>query len=55
MASLMIKCPVTGKDVPTGIVMPPEALANVSLSNMSVECPECHQVHVWNKKDAYLK
>jgi hypothetical protein len=54
MTTIMIRCPVTGKEISTGIGMSDAAFATATLSNNSVKCPKCKQVHVWDK-DAFLR
>ncbi len=55
MATVMIKCPTTGKDVSTGMSMDQQSFQTATLSNNSVRCSACGKDHVWNKKDAFLK
>lgn len=51
MPMLLIRCPLTGEPVPTGISMDARSFQTATLSNNSVGCPHCRQVHVWNKED----
>ena len=51
MPVLMIKCPKTGKEVPTGVAMDQMSFRTAKLSNNSVGCPHCGGSHVWGKKD----
>lgn len=52
MPMLMIKCPKTGKPVPTGINMPQESLDSSTLeSNTIGRCPACGESHTWGKRD----
>ena len=55
MARAMIACPNTGKPVYTGMSFDTLSFATSRLSNRSVACPECGQVHIWNKQNAYLE
>lgn len=56
MGQVVIKCPKTGKEVPTGFEMSAEAFASNTLSgNQLGKCPECGGAHVWNKSDARVK
>lgn len=55
MASVMIKCPKTGKLVPTGISMDKKSFETAKLENNAVGCPACGGNHTWSKKDAVLK
>jgi hypothetical protein len=55
MAQVMIKCPKTGKLVPTGIVMDKISFKTSTLTNNTLgNCPACGENHVWSKKDAIL-
>jgi len=56
MPMLMIKCPSTGKHVPTGNFMDAAAFqdpTNVFFRDY-VHCPHCGQTHIWDKADAWL-
>lgn len=56
MPMLMIKCPTTGKALPTLIVIDEESFKNPTnqMTNNSVRCPHCGQAHRWNKEDAFF-
>lgn len=54
MADLLIKCPETDKPLPAGLGMHPDEFAQFNLTNISVGCPHCGDVHVWNKQDAWI-
>lgn len=51
MAALMIRCPTTGKPVPTGMAADKESFKTMNYDNNSVQCPHCKQPHTWSKKD----
>ncbi|MCC6651283.1 MAG: hypothetical protein IT348_09075 [Candidatus Eisenbacteria bacterium] len=55
MPMVKIKCPKTGRDVPTGIVMDLDTFQSVTFTNNSVSCPYCGEAHVWSKPDAFLE
>ena len=56
MARVVIKCPMTSKEVPTGIsVANPEMFESMTLTTNSVSCPHCGQTHTWSKEDAFLR
>jgi len=56
MGQVMIKCPVTGKPLPTGFNMPKASFASATLTNNSVgPCPHCGQMHTWSKADAWVE
>jgi len=51
---LFIKCPKTGKDVPTGINVPKD-MDRSGFTNNSISCPHCGGMHKWDGKDGYFK
>jgi len=53
MPTLYIKCPSTGKNVPTGINVP-KNFDKSGLSQNSVQCPHCKKMHTWNGHDAFF-
>jgi hypothetical protein len=54
MGMVMIKCPITGRDVPTGIVLSPSEFERATLEGNVVRCPECGRIHSWTRADARL-
>jgi len=54
MAKVMIKCPTTGKLVPTGVEMDQASFETAQLADNGIRCPACGESHVWNKEDAQL-
>jgi hypothetical protein len=52
---VMVVCPNTGKEIPTGIVALKIMFETQDYINMKVTCPECGEVHTWSKKDTFLK
>ena len=56
MANVMIKCPNTGKAVPTGINMDQASFDSSDMRDNALGgCPACGGTHVWNKEDAFLE
>jgi endogenous inhibitor of DNA gyrase (YacG/DUF329 family) len=51
MATLMIKCPVTGKPAPTGMSLDKKAFDSTTLKDNLINCPHCKKMHAWSKKD----
>lgn len=51
MATLLIKCPSTGKLVGTGMDFPKDSFASATLTNNKTRCSACGQIHTWSKKD----
>ena len=53
---VMIKCPVTGDDVPTGFTGVSEGkLERVLRGPMVVKCESCGEYHEWSINDAFLR
>lgn len=55
MGTIFIKCPNTGRDVPTGMGMDKGSFESGNLTNNSVGCSACGEMHIWSKEDAFLK
>ena len=55
MNEIMIRCPVTGKELSTGIFSDPGSFALTSFFVSQVHCPICGVEHSWSKSDAWLK
>jgi hypothetical protein len=54
MSAVMIRCPVTGHDVSTGIEVEPNTLYHLPNVNARMTCPACGSDHVWTKQEAWL-
>lgn len=52
---VMVRCPVSGRAVPTGLTADPATWSTRVIGLNRVSCPECKQVHAWTKKDASLE
>lgn len=48
---VMIRCPVTGRAIPTGLTANPKTWKDRPSGLNRVSCPECNQMHAWSKKD----
>jgi endogenous inhibitor of DNA gyrase (YacG/DUF329 family) len=55
MGVLLIKCPQTGKPVPTGIEVDPKSFANLPDVLSYLKCPECGLDHAWWTREAWLE
>jgi hypothetical protein len=51
----MVKCPATGLSVFTGIDTDEESLVAAPDVPARSECPLCHRVHTWWKREAWLE
>ena len=54
LARVIISCPVTGKDVDTGIVIERRQWETADAHGLESSCVHCEQVHKWDKKDTRL-
>ena len=52
MGIIMIKCPVTGRDVSTGIET--VGIEELPAVTAKMVCPACGRVHDWIKTNAWL-
>jgi hypothetical protein len=55
VARVMIRCPQTQEPIPTGMSMDEQSFESATLSQNSVQCPQCGQMHTWDKEDAWLE
>jgi len=53
MAMVMISCPNTGRDVPTGIETDPSTFESFRAA-APLRCPVCGRDHAWSKTNAWL-
>ena len=54
MLAIMINCPITGRPINTGMAMDAAIFGTAILTHNDVECPYCGDMHIWDKKDAFL-
>jgi hypothetical protein len=54
MAMVMIRCPKTGQDVPTGIDTDSRTFSGLPTALARAHCPHCGRDHTWNKDAAWL-
>lgn len=54
MPRIVISCPTTGEEVPTGHRGQDLDLAAIT-DPRSFRCPVCHQVHAWRGEDARIE
>jgi hypothetical protein len=54
MAAVMIRCPETGREIPTGIVTDRESFEATPVFFARVLCPICRTEHEWFAKEAWL-
>ena len=51
---LMIKCPASGRDIPTGIEMDRRSFARTPVFFSRTYCPLCRTNHEWFAKQAWI-
>ena len=54
MGSIMIRCPQSGREIPTGIEMDIAEFQRAPVFFSRVQCPVCDQEHEWFAKDAWV-
>jgi hypothetical protein len=54
MGVVMVKCPNTGRDIPTGIVADRDSFGAAPVFFARVYCPICRMEHEWFAKDAWV-
>ncbi len=56
MPRVLIRCPTTGKPLPTGFPVGSKEIFKTSdFVNNSTNCRHCGKVHEWSKEDAFLE
>jgi hypothetical protein len=53
MADIMIRCPMFGMAVPTGITTEVIVLNTLDFP-LKMQCPACRQIHSWSRSDAWI-
>jgi hypothetical protein len=54
MGAVMIRCPRTGREIPTGLEMEASAFRHAPVFFSRVYCPVCRCMHEWFAKDAWV-
>jgi hypothetical protein len=54
MPDIMIRCPVIGTPVPTGLTMEKIKFESLSGVELSMQCPACRKLHKWESKGAWV-
>lgn len=55
MGIVTVLCPATGEEVPTGLVMEPEAFKLARFGPRPFVCDACGEAHVWEKPEATVQ
>jgi hypothetical protein len=54
MGAVMIRCPETGQDIPTGIVADRKSFAATPVFFARAYCPICRTEHEWFAREAWV-
>ena len=54
IGKVMVKCPITGRELSTGVEMDSTAFERLPNATCQMRCPFCGQDHVWSTRDAWL-
>src|ERR1700681_151170 len=54
MGMVMVKCPQTGRAIPTGIKTDRESLGRSRVFLGHTRCPICHANHAWFAREAWV-
>lgn len=54
MSTIMVICPVTCREISTGIETEADVLRRLPRIQSTVYCPECGEKHFWTCDDALL-
>ncbi|WP_152360643.1 hypothetical protein [Microlunatus speluncae] len=55
MSQVVIHCPSTDKDIPTGIDLDKTAWEMMKIDQGATQCLWCGELHVWSKQEARLE
>ena len=54
MGLVMIKCPDTGRDIPTGMMADRSSFSATAVFFARVQCPFCNAEHEWFAREAWV-
>ena len=54
MGAVMVRCPETGRDIPTGLVTDRKSFDATPVFFARVHCPICRSEHEWFAKEAWV-
>jgi hypothetical protein len=55
IGNVMIRCPITGRAIPTGVVMSEASFRSSVFTGNSVSCPACGGVHPFDSGNAWVE
>jgi len=54
MGAVMVRCPQTGRDIPTGLTSDRKSFEAMPVFFARVHCPICRTEHEWFAKEAWV-
>ena len=54
MGAVMVRCPQTGRDIPTGLTSDRKSFQAMPVFFARVHCPICRTEHEWFAKEAWV-
>ena len=54
LGTVMVKCPVTGRELSTGVEMDTASFQGLPTGTCQMKCPVCGADHTWSTRDAWL-
>jgi len=54
MGAILIKCPVTGRDIPTGMEVDPAKFSSMPVFFSRTYCMHCKTEHEWFARNAMI-
>jgi hypothetical protein len=54
MGNVMVKCPGTGREIPTGMIADPVSFRSSPVFFARVDCPLCRTQHEWFAQEAWV-
>ena len=55
MSQVLITCPETKRPVYTGLNYEWPSFESADLPRQTLKCPQCGNIHSWQKSEAYLR
>jgi hypothetical protein len=55
MGIVTVRCPATGQEVPTGVLMEPDQFKLARFGPNTFICDACGESHVWEKPEATVQ
>lgn len=54
MGMVVVRCPITAREIATGIETDTNTLVHLPNVEIAVHCPDCGEKHFWTPKHAYV-